>query len=82
MGPAQAMMTIQSPGGRPTLAAAAELLRVPVSSMDETFGVVLIDPERRLYAVRVDADALAVDEPSDPRVKGPFANPRIEPLDD
>lgn len=81
MGPPQAMMTIASPGRHPTLADAADLLHVPVSSMDETFGVILIDPERRLYAVRVDANALTAGEPSDPRVKGPFANPPIEPLD-
>jgi hypothetical protein len=75
-------MTIKNPGGRPTLADAARMLRVPASAMDEAFGVLLIDPQRELYAVSVEADALPIPEPPDPRVEGPFADVPIEPLDD
>jgi hypothetical protein len=75
------MMTIETQAGRPTLEEAADLLRVPISAIDEAFGVLLIDPERRLYAVQVDAEALIRGKPSSPRVKGPFANPPIEPLE-
>jgi hypothetical protein len=76
-----ALMTIESHGQRPTLADAARFLRVPVEAVSESFGVVLIDPDRGLYAVSVDAEALATAGPAGRAGHGPFANPPIEPLE-
>jgi hypothetical protein len=74
---ADVMYTIEAPHGRPTLAQAAQMLQVHESELDPSFGVVLIDPKRGLYTVRVCEQSGAKPDTTNPRVKGPFANPGI-----
>lgn len=70
-----------------SLVAAARKLGVPARSLDAAYGVVEVDPELNLYAVQVDAAALAartgvsatgVSAANDAPFNGPFSNPRIE----
>lgn len=74
----KALVTVQSEDGPPTLSAAARLLGVGLDAVDATYGVVLIDPKRGLYAVQVDAAQLPSSGSSDDEYRGPFSNPRIE----
>jgi hypothetical protein len=73
-----ALYTIESPGGKPSLADAAARLHVPESAMDAGFGVVPIDPAHHLYAVRVTTHDQSTPAPSRSDVSGPFSDPRIE----
>jgi hypothetical protein len=77
--PDKALMTVQSEDGPPTLEQAARQLGVAVEAVDDSFGVILIDPKQGLYSVQVDAKRLPSETPSEP-YHGPFSNPRIEPL--
>lgn len=69
------MMTVTLPG-RVSLHAAARRLGVPVKQLDTAYGVVALDQDNALYAVRVRADAAAA------AGKGSvsFADPKIRPL--
>jgi hypothetical protein len=78
MADALVLMTIASPGGVPDLARAASILGVDPSAMDTAFGVVLIDPEKGMYAVQVSASAVSNSGKAAEGVKGPYSNPRIE----
>jgi hypothetical protein len=71
------MYTIEAPQGPPTVAEAAQMLHVQESDIDPAFGVVLIDPKRGLYTVRVREQSGATPDASDPKVEGPFADPGI-----
>ena len=66
------LYTIEATAGPPSLAEAAAKLRVAVSDLDASFGVVAIDPARHLYAVNVTSSSPAAG------AAGPYANPRIE----
>lgn len=74
-----ALMTIEVQNGDPSLEAAAEQLGVTVADIDASFGIVSLDVERKLFAVRVRADKLKHDE-SRAGVGGPYSNPDIEPF--
>ena len=70
------MYTVALSGVSPKLSDAAHLLNVPEACLDKQFGIVLIDPKKRLYAVRI----VGLDRPppsGNPAVQGPFSNPRI-----
>jgi hypothetical protein len=71
-----ALMTVRSKDGPPSLEEAAVQLGLAVDDLDPAFGVVTIDPERRLYTVRADASKLG-DFDSD---RGPFSDPPIAPM--
>jgi hypothetical protein len=73
------LMTVACTGPDPSLADAARALSVPLSAIDKAFGVVVVDPERHLYAVQVDQAAIRGQEESVP-YRGPFSNPRIETM--
>jgi hypothetical protein len=70
------MMTVRHPGGEPSLADVARLLRVDVHHLDPEFGVQLIDDDQ--YTVLVDEHVASQPNPKD--VEGPFSNPRIAPF--
>jgi len=74
------LMTVSSPGAKPDIGRAAEVLGVSQKSLDADFGVVSVDPEQGLYAVKVEADAVPAHPPADAAApyRGPFSNPRIE----
>jgi hypothetical protein len=74
-------MTIEGENGPPTLERVARALRVSEEALDRDFGVILIDPKRELYAVRVDEEAVQNAGPERARgVHGPFSDPRIAPF--
>jgi len=75
------LVTIAYRGARrPSLATAARLLGVRPEDLDPRFGVVVIDPERRLASVRVRASALPADLAARGSLEGPFADPKIGPF--
>ncbi|MDP3735249.1 MAG: hypothetical protein Q8R39_02360 [bacterium] len=71
------MYTIEAPDGQPTMAEVAQLLQVQESDLDSSFSVVLIDPKRGLYTVRIREQSGAHPYTTGPRLKGPFADPGI-----
>lgn len=60
-----------------TLIAAANRLRIAVEDVDVSFGVLAVDPERHLFAVRARSDR--VPRPLPEGVQGPFADTNIAP---
>jgi hypothetical protein len=74
---ADGMYTIEALHGQPTLAQAAQMLQVQEADLDSSFGVVLIDRKRGLYTVRVREKSGANPDTTNPRLKGPFADPGI-----
>ena len=78
--PEHALMTVVGRGKPPSIAAAAEQLGVSAEDVDAGYGVVPVDPENDLYAVMVRADRLPPADPAAERYRGPFSNPKIEPL--
>jgi hypothetical protein len=68
------MITLIFPDGKPTFEHVAQSLLVDRDKLDETFGVILIDPDEDIYAVRYQADDdedLPDESYSDPQV-APF----------
>lgn len=78
--PQTALMTVQGGDTPPSLAEAASQLGVATSDLDAGFGVIAIDPRRKLYAVEVRADRLPQQRDLAAPYRGPYANPPIEPL--
>jgi len=73
------MMTVKLDAATASVAAAATQLGVPLTTMDHTFGVVPIDPDAGLYAVKVSRRAIPAAAPAG-TFRGPFSNPRIAPF--
>lgn len=75
------LMTVQARSGAPSLAKAAQALGLPSDALDPEFGVVSIDPDACLFAVRAFADALPDRKDTDrPDVSGPYSDPNIAPF--
>ncbi len=72
-----ALYTIEAQQGRPTMAEVAQTLQVQEADLDPSFGVVLIDPKRGLYTVRVRSQSGVRPGTDNPQVKGPFSDPPI-----
>ena len=66
------MMTLTRSEGKPTLDEAAAILKVDRERLDREFGVRLIDPKTKQYAVRAQVDDDAIP-------KGAFSDPKIGP---
>lgn len=73
-------MTVVGRGRPPSIATAAKQLGVSTEDVDAGYGVVPVDPENDLYAVMVRADRLPPADAQQGDYRGPFANPKIEPL--
>jgi hypothetical protein len=67
------MMMLTRPEGKPTLDEAAVILKIDRERLDQDFGVRLIDPKTKQYAVRAQVD-------DDATPKGAFSDPRIGPF--
>lgn len=90
--PKTALMTVTGAERPPSLAEAAAELGLTVDALNPEFGVVPIDPTRRLFAVEVWADRLkpmgdagrgsgtAGDGATADDYRGPYANPEIAPF--
>ena len=57
--PGMTLLTVHAPSAPPTLAAVAHKLGLDSGSFDAEFGVVTLDPNKGLYAVRVLAHRLS-----------------------
>ena len=77
--PKKVLMTIVA-DKPPSLAEAAALLGVAVADLNETFGVVPVDPAQSLYAVEIDPDKVPARSAGGQPYRGPFSSPRIAPL--
>ncbi len=73
------MLTVKVDPERATLDGIRQRLGVGEDEIDSDFGVVNIDPEEDLYAIMVD-EQTAERLSDEPDVKGPYANPKIEPF--
>jgi hypothetical protein len=73
------LLTVRREPSGASLDAVRQDLGLSEEEIDSDFGVVLIDPEKNLYAIMVEESASARIE-KEPDVEGPFANPPIEPF--
>ena len=73
------MLTVRLDPDRATLKEVQRRLGLSPDEIDDDFGVVNIDPEQNLYAIMVE-EQTGARLSDDPDVKGPYANPRIEPF--
>ncbi len=62
------MLTVELPG-KASLAAAARKLKIAAKHFDAAYGVVALDPDAALYAVRVKQAAAGSAAFSDPKIK-------------
>jgi hypothetical protein len=75
------MMTIRVPSGAPSLDEVKQRYGLESGEIDESFGVVEIDPETHSYTILVEASAASKVQPGgDWEAEGPFSNPTIEPM--
>jgi hypothetical protein len=78
---AKILLTVKLPPEKASLPAAIRELELDRDEIDANFGVVRLSPDDDLYAVMVDeAVAGRLSGRKDIEVKGPYANPRIEPF--
>jgi hypothetical protein len=77
MSSAKVLMTVFCPHSKPSIERAAKMLGVTQESLDISFGVICVDPDHSLYAVRVSAGAVTTLQSSEP-CSEPFSDPKIE----
>lgn len=72
------MLTVTLDASKASVAAAAAQLGLPLKAIDSGFGVVSIDPDVGLYAVKVARNAAPASTAAGQKgFRGPFSNPRI-----
>ena len=75
-----ALMTVQGDAqAAPTYESAARQIGVATEDIDHSFGIVLLDPVKSLYAVQARADRIPAANDA-PAYNGPFADPPIAPF--
>lgn len=75
------MVTIQAAGSAPSIEEVKTRYGLTPDELDESFGVVEIDPTEHLYTILVDESAASkVKSTGDWSTRGPYSNPRIEPF--
>ena len=74
---AKMLLTVKLDADTPTVTDVSRHLGVSADDIDLDFGVVLIDPDDKRYAVMVD-EAVVPKATRATNVAGPFSNPRIE----
>lgn len=72
---AYVMFTIILKENAPSIELIATILGVPISALDQQFGVVLIDPIISKYTILL--DEVYANTIKDARIQGPFSNPKI-----
>lgn len=75
-----ALMTVFGTNGPPARSVAAGQLGVAPADIDPDYGMVLIDPDKKMYAVKVRADRLPHGVEQEKPYRGPFSDPKIEPF--
>lgn len=76
---AKILYTIEWDDGEPNIEQVSRKYGFPLESIDQEYGVVLIDPTNHRFSIMVDENAVT-DISSPNRAEGPFSNPRIEPF--
>ena len=75
-----ALMTVRGDAqAAPTYESAAHQIGVAIEDIDRSFGIVLLDPAKSLYAVQARADRIPPVTGNRP-YEGPFADPEIAPF--
>ncbi len=75
------LMTLQGDAGTPGLIKAARRLGLPTKALDRQFGVVSIDPDKDLFAVRAFSEFLPARQgDAHPETSGPYSDPKISPF--
>ena len=74
------IMTISGGQEQLSIERVAKDLSVPLCAFDAQFGVILVDPKRDIYAIRVDPDQMPEAIRSDFILSGPFSDPKIAPF--
>jgi len=74
------MMNVEGWQSPPSIEQVAEQLGLANSAIDAGFGVILVDPENKIYTVRVDKSVLSKNEQQIEGVSGPFSDPKIAPF--
>lgn len=75
------MITIKAPDEPPSIAGLRRRYKLRKGQIDESFGVVEVDPQEHVYTVLVEASAAAkITGDESWKVEGPFSNPRIQPF--
>jgi hypothetical protein len=72
------LLTVKLDPRNATIDGACAHLGIDRGEIDEEFGVVSVDPATDSYAVLVEESASTAG--TDANARGPYANPRIEPL--
>ena len=72
------MLTVELESADATLADVKERFGLSDEDIDDSFGVVSIDPAASLYAILVNESVAEKVASSEPDVSGPFSNPKIE----
>lgn len=65
--------------GEPSVESAKRELGLADDEVDDAYGLVCVDPGRRLYAMRVTEDAGRRVCGHDPAASGPYSDPSIAP---
>jgi hypothetical protein len=72
-------MTVSLEGAEASIVDVKRKFGLAEDEVDESFGLVNLDPQHNLYAILVD-EAAASRLAGAPGVRGPYANPKIEPF--
>jgi hypothetical protein len=76
---ATVLMTVQLKD-EASLAGAARFLGIAESAIDTSYGLVPIDPEQSLYAVRISAGLSPEPGDGEKGFQGPYSDPKIAPM--
>lgn len=71
------LMTVTFENEAPSLEECARVLHVPAKAIDPGFGVVVVDPKRKICTVRVAEDAVSAEAKRSGAV---FSDPMIAPF--
>lgn len=75
------MMTLRCEGEAPSVKTIRERFSLAETEIDESFGVVEVDPKHHIYTFLVAEEAADKIEPGGEWViEGPYANPQVEPF--
>ena len=76
-----ALLTVRGKGqSAPSYESAARQIGVAKEDVDHSYGIVLLDPAKSLYAVQVRADRIPPVTADAGTYNGPFADPVIAPF--
>ncbi len=79
---AKVMVTLKGGAQPPTVEEIRRRFNLDLDDIDESFGVVEVDPANHIYTVLIEEHVAERLQPDDDwQFEGPFSNPRIAPFD-